>query len=134
LFNVIIVYKFVSRLCPDYLQLQYGIWETSIADVTFTCLKPVFKSAIFELSTNLVQGHSFSVSRRLCKENIILCTTLFNKDNQLTVHSAPVLKWFIVNNVPNEYLTIFIDQKPKKIANEANFVLISVTILLRRIA
>jgi len=123
-----------SRLCPDYLQLQYGVWETAIADVTFTRLQPVDKSAIFELSTNLVQGHSFSASRRLCMENIILSTVLFKKDNELAVYSPQVLKWFIVNNVPSDYLIVFLNQFPKQFLTQINKVIISVNILLRRIS
>jgi len=121
------------KLCADYFQLQYGTWETAISDVCFTCLKPVEKDSIFNLSTNLVQGHSLSHSKRLCKDNIILATIHFKKDKEKSVFNAPVLKWFVINNIPNDYLKIDVKQWPQKVVSMPNTVLLSVSLLFRRI-
>jgi len=122
------------RLCPDYWQLQYGTWETAVGDVYFCTLKPITSNVIFEFSTNLVQGHAFSVTRRLAKENIVLSSVLLSKDKNETVLTPPVLKWFIVNNVPSDYISVFINQWPSKTIIEHDNVILTVNILLRRIA
>jgi len=124
-------------LCPDYLQLQFGTWEISISDVLFYCPtteEPIrLQNSIFlELSSNVVQGHSFSLSRRLCKENIILTTVLFDNEKKLSI-IKPNVRWFIVNNTPSDYLVIFINQWPKRTVIESGKVLLSVNILFRRI-
>jgi len=121
------------KLCPDYLQLQYGTWEVAIADIIFITLKQVEHDTVVEFSTNLVQGHSFSVSRRLCKENIILSTALYDKSKTKAIFTPNVLKWFVVNNVPSDFLIVFLTQWPSKALAVQGKVILSVNVLLRRI-
>jgi len=124
------------KLCQEYLQLPIGIWEVSIGDIAFFCTRPIESNSIFEISSNVVQGHSFSITRRLCKENIILSTFLLNSEyRRANIKTPQILKWFVVNNVPSEYLSVYVNEWPS--VNESSYevghVLISVNVLFRRI-
>jgi len=88
---------------------------------------------VYELSTVLVQGHSLSNTRRLIKDNVVMSSVFFNSTQKRIVFNPPVLKWFVVNNIPSDYLTVYLNQWPFKKVKNLQQVLITVTILLRRI-
>jgi len=122
------------QLCQDYCQIQYGTWEIAIADVYFCTLKPIASNVIFELSTNMVQGHAFSVTRRLSKQNIVLSSVLFSHEQKETIQTPHFLKWFVVNNVPSDYVSVYLNQWPSKTITDTGKVILTVNVLLRRIA
>ena len=121
------------KLCPDYFNINSGIWEVSLSEIAVHSSSPFMRDTVFEISSNLVQGYYYPDKKPLAKNNIVLGKFEIAPDNPRILHYFGSPKWFVVNNQPSEIKLFFKEWPTLKtfIANPKFQV--SVTLLLRRV-
>lgn len=120
-----------QKLCYNYCNLNSGIWEIAIADISFHCDTHLIEKIICSLSCNLVIGTQFSPKGILTTENIKLLNFQIDVNDLCGITYVP-LRWFTVNN-NSEYLSIFIKRWPN-LTNIliSDSLILSVTILMKK--
>lgn len=121
------------KICPEYFQLQSGIWETAIHSVS---IKHVLtKDYIFNISSNLVLGDKYEFGK-LIRFNVILNQFKINKDIKTEVIYNKNPTWFLVNNSASEHFSIFFNEwptNPNPKRDHLQNTIIGVTVLFRRL-
>lgn len=120
------------RLCPDYFNINEGVWEIALSDIAFTFQSHAFRESVYEISSNLVQGFYYPPQNSLSKFNVVLGRFELDPNNPKLLQNFGGTKWFVVNNQPSE-IKLYFNEWPKTgfIANP-NFK-VSVHLMLRRV-
>ena len=121
------------RLCPDYFNLNVGVWEIALADIAFNFEGHNFRESVYEISSNLVQGYYYPKKQSLSKFNVVLGRFDLDPHGLKLLQNFGSTKWFVVNNQPSE-IKLFFKEWPndKPFIANPNFK-VSVNLLLRRV-
>jgi len=121
------------KLCPEYFQLQSGIWEIAIHSVSVN--HPSTRDYIFNISSNLVLGFKYEFGK-LKRFQVILNQFKINSQIGMEVISNKNPLWFLINNSTSEHFSIFINEWPTnpnpRPQDLANF-FVGITVLFRRV-
>jgi len=121
------------KLCPDYFNINDGVWEVALSDIAFSFKSHALRETVYEISSNLVQGYCYPEKKTLSKNNVVLGRFEIAPDSLKLLQYFGSAKWFVVNNQPSEVKLFFKEWPADKsfIANP-NFK-VSVNLLLRRV-
>jgi len=120
-------------LCPDYFNLNAGVWEVALSDIAFSFIKSgVFFDSVYEVSSNLVQGYCYPKKETLKKTNVLLGRFQLFSDKKKLLENFGSPKWFVVNNQPSEIKLFFKRWPHKEYVSNPGFT-VSVNLLLRRV-
>lgn len=121
------------KICPDYFQLQNGIWEIAFSNLSVSLMDTLTKDYIIQMSCNCVQGHKIS-DRQLKKYPVELQQFKVSKDLSKNVINFNPPLWYVVNNSIGDYLTIYFKEWPTQVDRQiTKHILVAVNVLFRRI-
>lgn len=122
------------KLCPEYFNLNVGVWEIALSDIAFTFKKDVlFSQTVYEVSSNLVQGYYYPDKKTLAKNNIVLGRFDLSPNNLKLLQYFGSPKWFVVNNQASEIKLFFKEWPERKPLLQNPSIRVSVNLLLRRV-
>jgi hypothetical protein len=118
--------------CPDYFQLNSGLWALALGSVAFSTLSANRKDFIFNISSNLVQGDKLK-NGNLSRFNVVLQQFKIGEEDekQIIIFHTPL--WFIVNQSPSEYCSFLLNEWPSSKNKRPKNILIALKILFRRL-
>ena len=121
------------KLCPDYFNLNEGVWEIALSDIAFNFSGHAFRESVYEISSNLVQGYYYPKQQSLSKFNVVLGRFDLDPHNLKLLQNFGSNRWFVVNHQPSEIILYFKEwPNDKPFIADPNFK-VSVNLLLRRL-
>ena len=131
--------EFFENVCIRNCELSFGNWALTLADITISHADNFKLSTdlIFDVTCNLVQEHSFTITKTVRVQSASLAKYCVEKKPKLKVNLLPN-RWFTINN-PCENILIQLKQWPSEkplTENDKKFLketTICFTILLKRI-
>ena len=122
------------KLCPDYFNINVGVWEVALSDIAFAFKdEAIIRKTVFEVSSNLVQGYCYPDKKPLTKNNIVLGRFELTPGSLKLLQYFGSPKWFVVNNQASEIQLFFKEWPKPKPFNENPKFRVSVNLLLRRV-
>jgi hypothetical protein len=91
--------KLVYQLCPS-TEFSEGVWNLSIASVSYSTNNPDDKKDIFSISCNVVKSQKLSSSNEIENYNQPLNTFLIETKKKQTIYFNA--HWFRINAISNE--------------------------------
>lgn len=125
--------EIMHKLCPDYFQIQAGIWEVAIHSVSIE--QALDKDYIFNISSDLVLKDEYKLGK-LQRSKVILNQFKINKDVQKEVIYNINPLWFLINNGNCEHFTIFFKEWPTNLNTKPKDLMpaiVGITMLFRRV-
>lgn len=124
--------KVSTKICNDYCNINIGIWEIALADISFSIQNPFISKVIFELSLNLVNGYSIKSNGGLTLQNLKLHNFELPVNEKIGLINLPI-RWYTINNFSDNLIIYFKTwpySKKQILPKDGE---ISISVLLKRI-
>jgi len=125
--------EIVHKLCPEYFQIQSGIWQVAVHSVSIN--HSLQRDYIFNITSTLVFGDKNHMGK-LKRFQVVLNQFKINKNIGLEVIYNQNPSWFLINNTASEYFSVFINEWPTVVKPDPQKLMgaiVGVTLMFRRL-